>query len=329
MHSLPGGSKFKIIITQFNNYSKFLIQLFCGLYRREFMYSIFLIFVAVIPAIILCSYVYIKDRVEKEPFSLLLKLFFFGALCCFPAMVLELIFEIILRLFFAENILNLIDLSDSSNYNFACYLYIVLHNLFVVAIVEEGCKFFVLYKFTKKSKEFDSMFDGIIYAVFVSLGFAALENIFYVIENGITVGILRAVLSVPGHMFFAVMMGYFYSRCHIKDKAKMLENSLIKRGIIYNNKPLFNSKKESMLSLIIPIALHSTYNSCCSSGTTLSNVLLVVLVVFMYVYCFKKIITVSKFDTYENTYIMYMMKNKYQELNVINNNENSQLPENV
>lgn len=266
------------------------------------MYNLFLIIVAIIPAVVLCVYVYKKDRIEKEPLTLLLKLLLLGALCCYPAAIIESIFDDVLRLFFLDGALN--------------YAYIIIHHFFVVALVEEGCKYFVLNKVTRKNREFNSLFDGIIYAVFVSLGFAAFENVFYVIENGITVGIMRAVLSVPGHMFFAVMMGYFYSRSHIKDKASMLEISLIKRGIISYNKPLFNSKKERLLTLVIPIILHGTYNSCCSIGTTFSTLLLVALVIFMYVYCFGKILKVSKNDTYENSYIMYMMTSKYPELSV-------------
>lgn len=266
------------------------------------MYNLFLIIVAIIPAVVLCVYVYKKDRIEKEPLTLLLKLLLLGALCCYPAAIIESIFDDVLRLFFLDGTLN--------------YAYIIIHHFFVVALVEEGCKYFILNKVTRKNREFNSLFDGIIYAVFVSLGFAAFENVFYVIENGITVGIMRAVLSVPGHMFFAVMMGYFYSRSHIKDKASMLEISLIKRGIISYNKPLFNSKKERLLTLVIPIILHGTYNSCCSIGTTFSTLLLVALVIFMYVYCFGKILKVSKNDTYENSYIMYMMTSKYPELSV-------------
>lgn len=42
----------------------------------------------------------------------------------------------------------------------------------------------------------------------MSLGFAALENIFYVADNGAGVGILRAILSVPGHALWGIFMGY-------------------------------------------------------------------------------------------------------------------------
>ena len=76
-----------------------------------------------------------------------------------------------------------------------------------VGLIEEGSKFFFLYRFTWKDKAFNYRFDGIVYAVFVSLGFAALENVFYVFNYGTGVALQRALLTIPGHMSFAVYMG--------------------------------------------------------------------------------------------------------------------------
>jgi hypothetical protein len=47
-----------------------------------------------------------------------------------------------------------------------------------------------------------------VYAAAAGLGFAAVENIFYVLEGGIAVGVLRAIASVPGHMIFSCVWGY-------------------------------------------------------------------------------------------------------------------------
>lgn len=79
------------------------------------------------------------------------------------------------------------------------------------AIPEEVCKFICLYFVIWKSKEFDEYLDGVIYAAFVGMGFATVENIFYVLDNGIGNAILRAFTSVPGHFCDAVIMGYFFS----------------------------------------------------------------------------------------------------------------------
>ena len=85
----------------------------------------------------------------------------------------------------------------------------------VVAVVEEGTKFLLMKLRTWKNPNFNYSFDGIVYAVSVSLGFAAFENIKYVMNFGLSVALPRAVLAVPGHMGFAVFMGLFYGRAKL------------------------------------------------------------------------------------------------------------------
>ncbi len=162
---------------------------------------IYLILLALLPAFILCGYVYSKDKVEKEPKGLLFVLFFFGVLSCIPAAILEGIFEDIVEAVFSP-------IAGSSLYNF---IYFVL----AIALVEEGLKWLILIYKTSKNENFNCTFDALIYSIFVSLGFAALENVLYVTSNGVVNGILRAVLSVPGHMFFALFMGLYYGECQM------------------------------------------------------------------------------------------------------------------
>ncbi len=90
--------------------------------------------------------------------------------------------------------------------------YTILLAFLVVAVVEEGTKFVFLKLRTWRDPNFNFRFDGIVYAVFVSLGFAAFENINYVLGYGLTVALPRAVLAIPAHMGFAVFMGLFYGR---------------------------------------------------------------------------------------------------------------------
>lgn len=82
---------------------------------------------------------------------------------------------------------------------------------FVAGFTEEFAKFAVLYWIVWKNKEFDQHFDGIIFAVCVSMGFALVENLMYVFEGGMKVALIRAVLAVPGHGLNAVVMGYYLS----------------------------------------------------------------------------------------------------------------------
>ena len=80
---------------------------------------------------------------------------------------------------------------------------------FGAAIPEEIAKLFILWLVLRNNKFFDEKMDGIVYAVCVSLGFAALENIMYLFlhsESFITVGISRAFFAVPGHFCFGILI---------------------------------------------------------------------------------------------------------------------------
>lgn len=282
------------------------------------MNMVILTVAALLPAIVLCGYVFKKDKVEKEPVGLLLKLLLFGALCCYPAAEIEMFLSDILDAVFSYETLTLLQAGNVSDYTAGVYGYILAENFVVVALVEEVCKFIVLLWLTRKNKEFNSLFDGLIYSVFVSLGFAALENVLYVFDGGIMVAVLRAVLAVPGHMFYAVIMGYYYSLWHIKDKAATLEEKLKENSIIEDVTMPFDSKNEKIKCLLIPILAHGFYDVCCSVGTDVSMLVLIVFVIFMYIHCFKKIKTMSKVDAYENAYVEYMLENKYPALKAEN-----------
>ena len=256
------------------------------------MYEYFLIAIALLPAIVLCGYVFKKDRVEKEPLGLLLKLFIFGAISYVPAAFAEVFLGEIIDAFFING----------------TYTYLLVDNFIGIALVEEGIKFIVLIWLTRRNKAFNSFFDGLIYSVFVSLGFAALENVLYVLEGGIYTGIMRAILSVPGHMFFAVMMGYHYSLWHITEKAAE------KEAEIESRKAPFDSSKEKALCLIVPTLAHGFYDFCCSAGAVWATFLLYAFVIFMYVHCFGRIKKMSNADGENDTYVNYLLAKKYPEI---------------
>jgi RsiW-degrading membrane proteinase PrsW (M82 family) len=62
------------------------------------------------------------------------------------------------------------------------------------------------------NKNFNEPFDGIVYAVIVSMGFATIENIIYVFQYGFATGILRLFTAVPAHAAFGILMGYFLGK---------------------------------------------------------------------------------------------------------------------
>ena len=155
----------------------------------------FLLALAIAPVACLLIYIYKRDVIAKEPPKQLVKAFVGGILSAILAIIVELIVMFLL---------NKIPFQGS-------FLPAVSTAFLVAAIPEELCKFLFLYLFVWRSKDFDEFFDGIVYAVFVSMGFACIENIMYVALQGTGTGILRAFTAVPGHFFFGIIMGYYFA----------------------------------------------------------------------------------------------------------------------
>ena len=146
---------------------------------------------AVAPIAALTFYFYYRDKHEKEPVSMLVKAFAFGVVSVAPALLLEWLFE---------------GLGVTAGKS----LFMTAISAFIgVGLVEEYCKFFFIKRYLYKSEHFNEPYDGIIYSVMVSLGFAGIENIFYVIQGGTEVAILRMFTAVPAHAMFGTLMGYF------------------------------------------------------------------------------------------------------------------------
>ena len=260
--------------------------------------EIILVAVALVPAVLLAVYTYCKDRVEKEPIGLLLLLGVAGALTCFPAAWGE-------RLMFSLNDAIFSPFgyeSEGITYmnSTAYFFYQVAQNFLCIALVEEGVKFLALYLITHKNKNFNSLFDGMIYAIFVSLGFAALENVKYAFNYGMDTALLRAFTAVPGHMFDGVLMGYFYTMWHLNLKCKTTEKNLIDNGWISTPKFKDSAKRELALSLIVPVLAHGFYDFCCSYDSSFATIIFFVFLGGLYIYCFGKINKLSKLDRIDN-----------------------------
>lgn len=151
---------------------------------------------AVAPVFIIIIYIYVKDLYEKEPKRLLISNFFFGA-------VISIIITTILYF--------ILDIAIPPLSNTSVFQQFI-KAFFVVALVEEFSKYVIVRYISQKNKAFNEPFDGIVYAVMVSMGFAATENIFYVLEGGIEVALLRAFTAVPAHATFGILMGYFMGK---------------------------------------------------------------------------------------------------------------------
>ncbi len=186
-----------------------------------------LVAAALLPVLILLLFILRKDRCRPEPPGLLLKAFGLGVLSVIPALLLiELFAELSL---FSREIASVGD---------AVWL-----SFWGAAIPEELAKFFMLWLVLRKNPYFDERMDGIVYAVCVALGFAALENVLYLFshaEHFMQVGISRALTAVPGHFCDGVLMGYYYSLAHFATSARA---------------------RNCVLMLAAPVLVHGVYDS--------------------------------------------------------------------
>ncbi|BBI33170.1 glutamic-type intramembrane protease PrsW [Cohnella abietis] len=173
---------------------------------------------AIVPGIALMAYFYWKDRYDAEPLSIVLRMFLTGALIVLPIMIVQRGLTLWL---------------GDSPFTFS---------FIISAGVEEFFKWFVLYHIIYNHTEFDEPYDGILYAVAVSLGFATLENVLYAFMQPSSFGslMMRAFLPVSGHALFGVFMGYSFGR------AKFSVGSKIRLHL--------------WLALLLPIIWHGFYD---------------------------------------------------------------------
>lgn len=225
--------------------------------------SPFLLLAALVPAAFLMVQVYRLDRIEKEPAGLLLKLALFGALSGLAAGAIEGALTRVLDVTLGGGMLRL-----------------MLENFLAVALVEEACKRWVVLKFAWRHPAFDYRFDAVVYCVFSALGFAALENILYVAEYGFAVAVSRALLSVPGHCFFAVYMGIYLGQ------AKMAERAM---QWYYIELPDESPGQYLRASLLVPTLLHGFWDFILSVGGGLMTVLFYLFVLAFFIDAYRKL----------------------------------------
>ncbi len=167
------------------------------------------------PSIYLMLIIYGKDKYEREPKRILLVAFLLGCVSVIPAGIIELFLK------------KPLDFEFLGLGNFA------LSAFLGVALIEELCKFTMLRLHAYRLKDFNEPFDGIVYSVFVSLGFATLENVFYVLASdgqGVQVAIMRMFTAVPAHYAFGVIMGYYVGKAKFQPEKRLQYLSL---GLFY------------------------------------------------------------------------------------------------
>lgn len=222
------------------------------------------ILVGILPAVVLIGFIYWKDKYQREPWPWIIKAVRYGVLSAFAAVFIELL------------------LPKMGNTNFIACAY----NAFIVASIPEECmKLLFFWLLIRKNPFFDEHMDGVVYACCVSMGFAGLENIAYMLINLdslASVGLLRATLSVPGHFFFNVFMGYYCSLAIFGDPSQR--------------------KRNWTLALLVPILLHGAFDfflmsmSITPVWTGLSFILLMLLCRYYWKYGRKRIHALLEMD---------------------------------
>ena len=233
-----------------------------------------LFILAVLPTIILGTFIYKNDKLEKEPTSLLASLLIAGVGSAFLTLTLSTI------------LVKLIPFFGSEYYTSFDPMSLALYAFVGIALIEEFSKWVFIYSIAWKNKEFNHVYDAIVYCVFVSLGFATFENLLYVlssesIASAFSVAFGRMIFSVPGHAFFGVLMGYYLGL------AKLTSFNGIK----------YKSKKYLMLSIILPTICHFLFDYLLMINLEYSFLLFVVFVVVMFSAALSKVKRLSNIPT--------------------------------
>ena len=199
-----------------------------------------LLLVTILPSILIILFFVNSDKF-KEPKSEIIKVFIFGILITIPAYILN--------TFLGDFWYNNTKVSQN-----------LISSFLTAAPVEEGLKLSILYYFVYKMKDFNEPLDGIVYGVTASLGFATLENIYYVYlladhfqTSSMALAVLRSFSAVPAHAVFGIFMGYFF-----------MKYSFIKKG------------DNLFFAFIIPFVLHGCYNLFIASNFFVSLTLIIV-----------------------------------------------------
>lgn len=244
-----------------------------------------LLLVAILPVVLLGRYIYKKDK-NKEPRSLLVKLFVSGILSCLLVLLisacLSWLFPFISK-----------DPTTMNWIEFSFYIFVF------IALTEETCKWVMTYNIGYKNREFDEVYDIVVYAVFVALGFAAFENLLYVFgTESIQVGVFRGLLAIPGHVCDGVTMGYYLSLARYQQMIK-------------NKK---ETQKNIIKSILMPTLYHGIYDYCCLTASGIIISVFIIFIIFLYTLSIKRIKMLSQETTKTNfkTYFCPRCGNKVE-----------------
>lgn len=178
---------------------------------------------AIAPGLALLSYFYMRNQMATEPRRTLIHAFIYGAIVTFPILFIQYVLQ--------------------EEHAFAS---VFVTNVVFTSIIEEFFKWLIIFVIILRNVEFDDPYDGILYGAAVSLGFATVENIIYLLSFGLNTAFIRAILPVSSHALFGVVMGYYFGKSKFSNDNKGNEYLLLALGA--------------------PIVLHFSYNTIWTLG---------------------------------------------------------------
>ncbi len=238
---------------------------------------------ALAPILVILIYIYVRDKFNKEPFWLLFLSLLGGMFSVIPVIIAGIFINKFLPPFI-----------DSENPFFLAF--------FQAGFIEELFKYLVVVLLVWKSKHFDEEFDGIIYAVYVSMGFALVENILYVFgsEHSLIIGLTRAVTAVPAHAIFAIAMGYYLGLAKFKPQ---------------------KLKLYFILAFVVAWLMHGVYDYIIMSKVPILLSVFIIYLIWMYFYGFKKIKELAKLKIAPSTIKVEDVTNDDENNNLQNNTD--------
>lgn len=220
---------------------------------------------ALLPPLFLMWKVYQNDTIEKEPTGLLVKIFVFGMISTIPAVILETIGQTVLE--------GVLGIPQGRVFNLLMFF-------IVVAGAEELVKYFAMKLPTWRNENFNYVFDGVVYGVAAALGFAALENVLYVLDGGLATAGMRALTSIPIHCICGVYMGHYYG---------------IAKAADYHGEKAACGKMK-LRAFLIPILIHGAYDFIVSDPEEMLILLFLIYVIIIDVFAIRSLKKYSKFD---------------------------------